>query len=43
MKMDYQAPEVELITLAAEEAVTEGEGFIDGSVGTGSNNLFPGT
>ena len=35
MKKDYQKPEVELISLAATEAVTEGLG--EGEMGTASS------
>lgn len=40
MKKDYQAPEVELITLAAEEAITTSGDPAEGELGTGSNNFF---
>lgn len=39
MKKDYQKPEVELISLAATEAVTDNE-VGDGGMDTASNNMF---
>lgn len=42
MKKDYQKPEVELISLVAEEkiAVNSIDVGVEGEMGTGSNDLF---
>lgn len=41
MKMDYQAPEVELITLAAEEAVATSDDNMEGGLDV-TSNIFGG-
>ena len=37
MKKDYQKPEVEFISLEAQEAITAGDDVVDGEIGLESS------
>lgn len=39
MKKEYIKPDVEIISLVSEEAITTGDGIPDGGMGYGSSEL----